>query len=168
MAGETRPSGTPGTFINDIEDGVRQDYAGRLEAARKQVREATDRADAERICAQQANADTVRRMAEYRRGRWYDVGAVVAGAGIGFVTGYQLQKRADLRVSGAPVMMIAGLPGIAAGALLDEHVVTRAVFAVGGTMYMVGALTYALVHPQSGQTGQGEGGPSGQGEGGMP
>jgi hypothetical protein len=166
MAGETRPSGTPGTFINDIEDGVRQDYAARLEAARKQVREATDRADAERICAQQANADTVRRMAEYRRGRWYDVGAVVAGAGIGFVTGYQLQKQADLRVSGAPVMMIAGLPGIAAGALLDEHVVTRAVFAVGGTMYMVGALTYALVHPQSGSGGQT--GSGGQGEGGMP
>jgi len=158
MAGETKPSGTPGAFINDIEAGVRQDYASRLETARKEVREATDRADAERICAQQANAEMVSRMAEYRRGRWYDVGAVVAGAGVGFVTGYQLQKRADLRISGAPVMMIAGLPGIAAGALLDEHVVTRAVFAVGGTMYIVGALTYALVHPQAGATGESEDG----------
>jgi len=163
MADEAKPGGTPGTFINDIEAGVHQQYAARLDAARKQVREATDKADAERICAQQANAEMVQRMAEYRRGRWYDIGAVVAGAGVGFVTGYQLQKRADLRVSGAPVMMIAGLPGLAAGALLDEHVVTRAVFAVGGTMYMVGALTYALAHPQTGQTGQG-----GEGEGGMP
>lgn len=158
MAGETGPGATPGTFINDIEAGVRQDYTARLDAARKQIREATDRADAEKICAQQANAEMVRRMAEYRRGRWYDVGAVVAGAGIGFLTGYQLQKRADLRIGGAPVMMIAGVPGIAAGALLDEHVVTRAVYAVGGTMYIVGALTYALVHPQPGATGQGEGG----------
>ena len=45
MAGETKPSATPGTFINDIEAGVRQDYSARLAAARKQVREATDRAE---------------------------------------------------------------------------------------------------------------------------
>jgi hypothetical protein len=38
-----------------------------------------------------------RRMAEYRRGRWYDVGAVVASAVTGFATGYQTQKHADLR-----------------------------------------------------------------------
>ena len=87
-------------------------------------------------------------MAESRRGRWYDVGAVVASAATGFVFGYQLQRRADLRIGGAPVMMVAGIPGILAGAALDEHVVTRAVFAVGGTMYVVGALTYALAHPQ--------------------
>ena len=159
MADEARPSGTPGTFINDIEAGVRQDYTARLEAARKQVREATDRADAERICAKQANAEMVKQMADYRRGRWYDVGAVVAGAGIGFVTGYNLQRWGDLRINGAPVMMIAGVPGLVAGAALDEHVVTRAVFAVGGTMYMVGALTYALTHPQNGTGGTGEGTP---------
>ena len=35
-----------------------------------------------------------------------------------------------------------------AGALLDESVVTRSVFAVGGTMFMVGATAYALIHPQ--------------------
>ena len=159
MADEARPSGTPGTFINDIEAGVRQDYTARLESMRKQVREATDRADAERICAQQANAEMVKRMAVYRRGRWYDVGAVVAGAGIGFVTGYNLQRWGDLRVSGVPVMMIAGVPGLVAGAALDEHVVTRAVFAVGGTMYMVGALTYAMTHPQTGTGETGEGTP---------
>jgi hypothetical protein len=159
MADEARPSGTPGTFINDIEAGVRQDYTARLEAMRRQVREASDRADAEKICAQRATAEMVQRMAVYRRGRWYDVGAVVAGAGIGFVTGYNLQRWGDLRVSGVPVMMIAGVPGIVASAALDEHVVTRAVFAVGGTMYMVGALTYAMTHPQSGGAGDDGGTP---------
>ena len=158
MADETRPSGTPGTFINDIEAGVREDYTARLEAMRRQVREATDRADVEKICAQQANAEMVKQMAVYRRGRWYDVGAVVAGAGIGFVTGYNLQRWGDLRVSGVPVMMIAGVPGLVAGAALDEHVVTRAVFAVGGTMYMVGALTYAMTHPQTGGADDTDGG----------
>lgn len=147
MTSEAKP-GTPGTFINDIESSVRQEYAARFESARQQIREATDRAAAERICAQKADAETVERMAEYRRGRWYDVGAVVASATSGFVIGYQLQRKADLRIAGAPVMMIAGVPGILAGAVLDEHVVTRAVFAVGGTMYMVGALTYVLAHPQ--------------------
>jgi predicted membrane channel-forming protein YqfA (hemolysin III family) len=49
-----------------------------------------------------------------------------------------------------PVTAVAGVPGILAGVLLDESVVTRAVFAVGGTMYMVGATTYALINPQDG------------------
>ena len=49
---------------------------------------------------------------------------------------------------GAPVAAVAGVPGVLAGALLDERVVTRAVFAVGGTMFMVGATAYALIHPQ--------------------
>ena len=53
-----------------------------------------------------------------------------------------------MRIGGAPVTAVAGVPGIIAGALLDESVVTRAVFAVGGTMFMVGATTYALIHPQ--------------------
>ena len=121
----------------------------RLESARQQIREATDRADAERICAQKANDEMVARMAAYRRGRWYDVGAVVGSAATGFVCGYQLQSVADLRIGGAPVMALAGLPGVIAGIRLDEHVVTRAAFAVGGTMYMVGALTYTLVHPET-------------------
>ena len=87
-------------------------------------------------------------MAEYRRGRWYDVGAVVTSAASGFTAGFHTQKNADLRIGGAPVAAVAGVPGILAGALLDESVVTRAVFAVGCTMFMVGATTYALIHPQ--------------------
>ena len=76
---------------------------------------------------------------------------MVTSAVTGFAVGYQTQKFADLRLGGVPVTAVAGVPGILAGALLDEHVVTRATFAVGGTMYMVGATTYALIHPQSGE-----------------
>jgi len=145
---DDRPPGTPGQYMNDIEASVRKDFSARLESARAQIREARDRADAEKICAQKANEEMTRRMAEYRRGRWYDVGAVVTSAASGFTAGYHTQKHADLRIAGAPVAAVAGVPGVVAGALLDESVVTRAVFAVGGTMFMVGATAYALIHPQ--------------------
>jgi len=150
MADTPQPSGqSPGELLNDIEASVRKDFSSRLESARAQVREARDRADAEKICAQKANEEMTRRMAEYRRGRWYDVGAVVTSAVTGFAAGYQTQKNADLRIGGAPLTAVAGLPGVVAGALLDESVVTRAVFAVGGTMFMIGATTYALVNPHN-------------------
>jgi len=149
MADEpSKPGRSPGTEINDIEASVRKDFTSRLESARAQVREARDKADAEKICAQKATEEMTRRMAEYRRGRWYDVGAVVTSAASGFTAGYHTQKNADMRIAGAPVTAVAGVPGIVAGALLDESVVTRAVFAVGGTMFMVGATAYALIHPQ--------------------
>lgn len=149
MANEQpRPGQSPGTELNDIEASVRRDFASRLESARAQVREARDRADAEKICAQKATEAMSQRMAEYRRGRWYDVGAVVTSAATGFTAGYHTQKHADLRIAGAPVTAVAGVPGVLAGALLDESVVTRAAFAVGGTMFMVGATAYALIHPQ--------------------
>ena len=145
---DDQPPGSPGKLLNDIEANVRKDFSARLESARAQVREARDKADAEKICAQKANEEMTRRMAEYRRGRWYDVGAVVTSAASGFTAGYHTQKNADIRVGGAPVTAVAGVPGIIAGALLDESVVTRAVFAVGGTMFMVGATAYTLIHPQ--------------------
>ena len=147
---DDQPPGSPGKLLNDIEANVRKDFSARLESARAQVREARDKADAEKICAQKANEEMTRRMAEYRRGRWYDVGAVVTSAASGFSAGYHTQKNADVRIGGAPVTAVAGVPGIIAGALLDESVVTRAVFAVGGTMFMVGATAYALIHPQGG------------------
>ena len=145
---DDQPPGSPGKLLNDIEASVRKDFSARLESARAQVREARDKADAEKICSQKATEEMTRRMAEYRRGRWYDVGAVVTSAASGFSAGYHTQKNADLRIGGAPVAAVAGVPGIIAGALLDESVVTRAVFAVGGTMFMVGATAYALIHPQ--------------------
>jgi hypothetical protein len=145
---DDQPPGSPGKFINDIEAGVRKQLTARIESVRAQVREARDRADAEKICAQKANEEMTRRMAEYRRGRLYDVAAVVTSAASGFTAGYHTQKHADLRIGGAPVAAVAGVPGVLAGALLDESVVTRSVFAVGGTMFMVGATAYALIHPQ--------------------
>ncbi len=145
---QPRPRSSPGAEINDIEASVRKEFTSRLETVRAQVREARDRADAEKICAQKANEEMTRRMAEYRRGRLHDVAAVVTSAASGFTAGYHTQKNADVRIGGAPVTAIAGVPGILAGALLDESVVTRSVFAVGGTMFMVGATTYALIHPQ--------------------
>lgn len=150
MADEQSQPGSPGKLLNDIEASVRKDFSARLESARAQIREARDRADAEKICAQKANEEMTRRMAEYRRGRLYDVAAVVTSAASGFAAGYHTQKHADLRLVGAPVTAVAGLPGVLAGALLDESVVTRSVFAVGGTMFMVGATAYALIHPQGG------------------
>ena len=144
---DDQPPGSPGKFINDIEAGMRKEFTARIESVRAQVREARDRADAEKICAQKANEEMTRRMAEYRRGRLYDVAAVVTSAASGFTAGYHTQKHA-VRIGGAPVTAVAGVPGIIAGALLDESVVTRAVFAVGGTMFMVGATAYALIHPQ--------------------
>ena len=145
---DDQPPGSPGKFINDIQAGMRQEFTARIETVRAQVREARDRADAEKICAQKANEEMTRRMAEYRRGRLYDVAAVVTSAASGFTAGYHTQKHADLRIGGAPVAAVAGVPGVLAGALLDESVVTRSVFAVGGTMFMVGATAYALIHPQ--------------------
>lgn len=145
---DDQPPGSPGKFINDIQAGMRQEFTARIETVRAQVREARDRADAEKICAQKANEEMIRRMAEYRRGRLYDVAAVVTSAASGFTAGYHTQKHADLRIGGAPVAAVAGVPGVLAGALLDESVVTRSVFAVGGTMFMVGATAYALIHPQ--------------------
>jgi len=145
---DDQPPGSPGKFINDIEAGMRSEFTTQLNSVRAKIREARDKADAERICAQKANEEMTRRMAEYRRGRLYDVAAVVTSAASGFTAGYHTQKNADLRIGGAPVTAVAGVPGIIAGALLDESVVTRSVFAVGGTMFMVGATAYALIHPQ--------------------
>ena len=147
---DDQPPGSPGKFINDIQAGMRSEFTTQLNSARAKIREARDKADAERICAQKANEEMTRRMAEYRRGRLYDVAAVVTSAASGFTAGYHTQKHADLRIGGAPVAAVAGVPGVLAGALLDESVVTRTVFAVGGTMFMVGATAYALIHPQGG------------------
>ena len=95
---DDQPPGSPGKFINDIEAGMRKEFTARIESVRAQVREARDRADAEKICAQKANEEMTRRMAEYRRGRIYDVAAVVTSAASGFTAGYHTQKHADLRI----------------------------------------------------------------------
>jgi len=139
---------TPESFIKGIEAGVEKKFTAQIEDLRHQLRNARDKADAERICGQKATVEMTARMAEYRRGRWYHIGAVVGSAAAGFAVGYNAQRFADWRLGGVPMAAVAGVPGVIAGAVLDESVVTRSVFAVGGTMYMVGATTYVLTHPQ--------------------
>lgn len=144
MAEDTRPD-TPGQFINNVRDGVRQDlerdYVKRLADARAEVRHARDTADAEYVCAVREEMGT--RMAEYRRGHWYDLGAIVTSGISGFVAGYIIQKKADVRIKGAPVLAIAGIPGLVAGTILDESMTARASLAVGGALFMVGTATAA-------------------------
>lgn len=149
MAAEQSES--PESFMKDFEASVSKKFLTQMEDLRQQVRDARISADTERICGQKATAEMMTRMAEYRRGRWYHVGAVVTSAAAGFAIGYHTQKFADWRPGGVPVAAIAGVPGIIAGARLNESVVTRSVFAVGGTMYVIGATTYALTHPQTEQ-----------------
>ena len=144
MAEDTRPD-TPGKFINDVRDGVRQDlerdYVKRLADARAEVRRAQDQADAEYVCA--VREEMGARMAEYRRGHWYDLGAIVTSGISGFVAGYIIQKKTDVRIKGAPVVALAGIPGIVAGTILDESMTARASLAVGGALFMVGTATAA-------------------------
>lgn len=147
---DREPGDSPGRFINRVGDGVRaeleQSYAQRLVEARQQMREEQDRADADRICSD--TALRAQRMAEYRRGRWYEIGGIAASAVSGFTAGFLAQRQADLRPLGVPVMAIAGLPGVVTGAAVDEGVATRAYFVVGGTMFSVGATTYVLLNPR--------------------
>jgi hypothetical protein len=151
MAEENKEAESAAAFIDKMRQGIRQeldqDYAKRLQAARQQVREAQDLADAQRICASEEKAQMAARMAEYRRGKWYHLGAVIASAASGLAVGYLAQKNFDLRVRGVPVVAVGGLPGVAFGALLDEGMAARASLAVGGTMFTVGTIAYAKLHP---------------------
>lgn len=152
MAAEENNS--PESFMQRLQAGAqagaRKEFLAQVEDLREQVRQARAQADAERICGQKATAEMTARMAEYRRGRWYQVGAVVASAAAGFAIGYNTQKFADWRPGGVPVAAVAGIPGIIAGAQLNESVVTRSVFAVGGAMYVIGTTTYVLTHADGG------------------
>ena len=151
MADEHNEVESAGAFLVKLREGIRQEldhhYAERLRQAREQVRQAQDLADAQRICASQEQEQMAARMAEYRRGKWYHLGAVVASAASGFAVGYLAQKTVDLRVRGVPVAAAGGLPGLVLGARLDEGMAARASLAVGGTMFTVGTITYVLFHP---------------------
>ena len=147
---EREPGDTPGRFINKVAAGVRADleqgYTDRLVQARQQMREEQDLADARFICERE-DAMT-QRMAEYRRGRWFHLGGIAASAASGFTAGFLAQRQADFRPGGVPLMAVAGVPGMITGAVLDEGVATRAFFVVGGTMFSVGATTFALLNPR--------------------
>lgn len=148
MAAEVNES--PESFMRGVEAGVSKKFLTQMEDLRQQLRDARATAEAERICGQKATAEMTARMVEYRRGRWYQVGAVVTSAAAGFAIGYHTQKFADWRPGGVPIAAVAGVPGIIAGARLNESVVTRSVLAVGGAMYILGTSTYVLTHAESG------------------
>jgi len=148
MAAENNES--PESFMRGVEAGVSKKFVTQMEDLRQQLRDARATAEAERICGQKATAEMTARMVEYRRGRWYQVGAVVTSAAAGFAIGYHTQKFADWRPGGVPIAAVAGVPGIIAGARLNESVVTRSVFAVGGAMYILGTSTYVLTHAEGG------------------
>ena len=147
---EREPGDSPGRFINRVGEGIRseldQTYAQHLAETRQKMREEQDRADADRICSD--TALRTQRMAEYRRGRWYQLGGIAASAASGFTAGFFAQRQADLRPLGVPVMAVAGLPGVIAGTIVDEDIATRAYFVVGGTMFSVGATTCAMLNPR--------------------
>ena len=151
MADEHHEVESAGAFLIKLREGIRQElnfeYADRLRQAREQIRQAQDLADAQRICASQEQEQMAARMAEYRRGRWYHLGAVVASAASGLAVGYLAQKTVDLRVRGVPVAAVGGVPGLVLGAQLDEGMAARASLAVGGVMFTLGTITYALFHP---------------------
>ncbi len=148
MAAEDNDS--PESFMRGVEAGVSKKFLTQMEDLRQQLRDARATAEAERICGQKATVEMTTRMVEYRRGRWYHVGAVVTSAVAGFAIGYHTQKFADWRPGGVPIAAVAGVPGIIAGARLNESVVTRSVFAVGGAMYILGTSTYVLTHAEGG------------------
>jgi hypothetical protein len=147
MEAPQQPTGSPGAFMNGLEQGFAQSYGDRLRGARKGARADQDASEVERICSARTLEERMQRMAEFRRGRWYQLGAIctsaVAGVGLGMVA----QGVADVRVAGVPVMGVLGLGGIAAGAAIDESLTTRAFFAVGGTMFTIGTIAYAYMHP---------------------
>jgi len=147
---EKEPGDSPGRFINRIGEGVRADleksFTQRVVEMREEMRAEQDRAEAEWICSNESLR--TQRMAEYRRGTWFELGGLAASAATGFASGFLAQRQADLRPMGVPAMAIVGLPGMVVGTMLDESVATRAYFVVGGTMFSVGATTYALLNPR--------------------
>lgn len=162
MAEDQQKPQSAAAFVSEIHRSVRQEldreYEQRLQSAREQVIKAQDIADWRRICAARTEEEMAARMAEYRRGKWYHVGAIVASATSGLAMGYVAQRAFDLRVLGVPAMAVGGVPGLAGGVLLNEDSVAgvldhrnllamRASLAAGGTMFSIGAFLYARTHP---------------------
>lgn len=121
-----------------------QNYTNRLAAAREDARKAADEAAGQRICSARDREEMGQRMAEYRRGSLLQLGAVVVSAASGVALGYAFQKNVDVRLKGVPVGAVLGVPGVVFGTRLDESMAARASLAVGGAMFTVGTVLYAL------------------------
>lgn len=149
MADESKAE-SPGEFINSMRGAVREDleqqYHERFAAGWAQARRQQDEADARRICA--VREEEGRRLAEYRRGKWYDLGMIIAGGVTGLTAGWYAQKNFDVRFHGVPVAALAGVPGLVLGIKFDEDMATRATLAVGGAMFSVGTVMWAKCNPE--------------------
>lgn len=121
-----------------------QNYATRLAAAKEDARKAADEAAGQRICSARDREEMGQRMAVYRRGSLLQLGAVVVSAASGVALGYAFQKNVDVRLKGVPAGAVLGVPGVVFGARLDESMAARASLAVGGAMFTVGTVLYAL------------------------
>jgi hypothetical protein len=121
-----------------------QNYASRLAAAKEDARKAADEAAGQRICSARDREEMGQRVAEYRRGSLLQLGAVVVSAASGVALGYAFQKNVDVRLKGVPVGAVLGVPGVVFGTRLDESMAARASLAVGGAMFTVGTVLYAL------------------------
>lgn len=123
-------------------------YEDRLRSAKAEARKAEDEAEHARICSAKDRVEGGRLIAEYRRGKWYDLGFIAGSAVTGLVAGYNFQRMVDARLFGLPVGALAGAPGIGFGIALDENVAARAVLFVGGTMFAAGTFVYTHCHPE--------------------
>jgi len=133
----------------ELEQEYKQTYEERLISARAEARKAQDEADHARICSAKDRQEGGRLIAEYRRGKWYDLGFIAGSAVTGLVAGYNFQRMVDVRAKGVPAGALLGVPGVGFGIALDENVAARAVLFVGGTMFAAGTFVYTHCHPES-------------------
>lgn len=126
----------------------KQSYEDRLRSAKAEARKAEDEANHARICSAKDREEGGRLIAEFRRGKWYELGFIAGSAVGGLVAGYNFQRMVDVRLGGLPAGAIAGAPGVGFGLALDESVAARAVLFVGGTMFAAGTFVYTHCHPE--------------------
>lgn len=136
-------------FLESMEENFRKSYAGRLKKARDLQRQAEVKADAEALRASATIEEAEKRIAEIKRGNAINLVEICGAAAAGLALGVTAQKMADVRVAGVPVNGALGLAGIGMGLALNEDFPVRAVFAVGGSMFLAGSLAYGYLVPQA-------------------
>lgn len=132
----------------ELEQEYERSYQDRLKSAQVEARKAQDQAEYARVCSAKEREEGVRRLAEFRRGKWYELSFIAGSAVAGLVAGYSFQRMVDVRLGGLPAGALAGVPGIGFGLKLDESVAARAVLFVGGTMFSAGTFVYTHCHPE--------------------
>lgn len=134
-------------FLESVEENFKKSYAGRLKKARDLQRQAEVRADAEALRASATMEEAEKRIAELKQGNAINILEICGSAAAGLALGITAQKMVDVRVQGVPVDGLLGLAGVGMGLGLNEDFPVRAVFAVGGTMFLAGTLAYAYLNP---------------------